>query len=120
MAGFRLVEAGVAGGGPLTLSRVYDTVDEACTVAERMLDALERYPHRRPYAYRVVDVDTGELVTTIRPDGDRDWDPDPFAGALGSPGLWDTGPETGPAPENAPGVDLPSRGVGPGPAPRES
>lgn len=111
MAGFRLVEAGVAGGGPLTLSRVYDTVDEACTVAERMLDALERYPHRRPYAYQVRDVVSGELVTTIRPDSK--WDPDPFAPD------WLPGDTAGPAAENTPSVDLPSHGVEPPPGPAE-
>ena len=64
MAGFQLWEAGIAAGGPLLLSRrsMFDSVDDAKAAAERMLDALERYPHRRPYAYWIVDVDTGERV----------------------------------------------------------
>ena len=90
MAGFRLVEAGIAGGGPLTLPTVYATTDDARQAAEAMLEALEDRPHRRPFAYRIVDVETGELVDTVRPPSD--WDPDPFP-----PGLWDTGPGDGPA-----------------------
>lgn len=76
MTGFRLVEAGVSGGGPLTVVTVYATTDEARAVAERVLDQLAGRPHRRPWAYRIVDIETGELVDTVWPPSV--YNPDPF------------------------------------------
>jgi hypothetical protein len=70
MSRFRLREYGVT-GGPVTLPRVYATVDEACTVAERILELLAPKPHRRPHMVQVIDVWTGEIVTRVTPYTDR-------------------------------------------------
>ena len=112
MTGFRLVEAGVSGGGPLTVVTVYATTDEARAVAERVLDQLADRPHRRPWAYRIVDIETGELVDTVWPPSV--YNPDPFSPVAAS------SPEPmggqAPAPDNTPNVVLPTAGVDPGPA----
>lgn len=74
MSAFRLVEHGGGPGGPRTLAGVYDNVDAACTVAERLLEALADRPHRRPYLIQVVDLWTREIVTRVTPYTERDGD----------------------------------------------
>ena len=50
-------------GSPRTLPRVFDTVEDACTAAQRMFDELK--PGRRPQRILVFDMGTGRIVTTL-------------------------------------------------------
>ena len=50
-------------GSPRTLSRVFDTVEDACDAAQRMFDELK--PGRRPQFIRVYDMATGRTVRTL-------------------------------------------------------
>lgn len=120
MSGFRLVEAGVPGGGPLHVPMIYDDVDTARAVAEAIMEALVDRPHRRPFGYMVVDVETGEIVTRVRADSVHDPDPFPVvtsreqghgsSEAVPSPSLllWpdDLPPTSGPLPANNPTPDV--------------
>jgi hypothetical protein len=65
--------------------RIYPTVLEAVEVGERVMAALERVPHRRPFRVDVVDVWTRETVTSVRLGVERDPDVCVACGAPSDP-----------------------------------
>lgn len=71
---FRLIEVGGGGGGQLTQTAIYGSVDEALIMAERILDRLADRPHRRPFEMRIQDVWTRQTVARVHADIVRDPD----------------------------------------------
>jgi len=85
VSGYRLVEVGGGRMGANTFPKVYETVVEACDVAETILDALADTPHRCPHTIQVVDVWTRETVTRVSRRVERDRDVCPVCGAPTDP-----------------------------------
>jgi hypothetical protein len=126
MAAFRLVEFGGGPGGPVSLPRLYATVDAAADAAERLLDRLAGRPHRRPHRVDVIDVWTRETIVRVTPHTERDPDVcvacgqpnDPFAPVLPFPeppavasvkpsSAATPGEASGAETETSPGISLP-------------